>query len=753
MRTQFRRGETHRDETPSREGARSRRTAPHLRLARWSATHPWRAIGTWLLFVSIAVALAATVPTQQTDPQDYRMGDSGQAADILDDAGLAAPPTENVLIEAADGGAPDRADARSAATDLRQRLQEASGVHEVPRAQWSPDGDSLLLPVHLDDDAEELVDVAAVTDAVKAVAADHPDLDVSHAGAISVDAGVNDRVAEDLSSAEVISLPVTLGLMLLAFGALIAAGVPVLLGMTSVLATMGLAAPISHLFPAEPSVGSMILLVGMAVGVDYSLFYLKREREERAKGATTRDAVEIAAATSGHAIIVSGIAVMASVAGLYAVGTVTFNSLASGAIVVVAVAVLGSLTVLPALLVKLGRWVDRPRVPLLWRLNRRIGRGGISGRILGPVTRRPVIALLISCLAVGLLAAPALGLRLHNGTLETLPQDIPEVATSQRIADAFPAEGSSVDIVVGSDADRRAAVADAMGDLETAAVDTGDFEPAGPDALRVSADGRTTVLTLGLSYADESDPRNDDAVRHLRDTLIPDTVDRVADRVVVGGAAAESLDFADQQSSRLPWVIGSVLALTMLMMVLSFRSIGLALVSSVLNLLSVGVTFGVIRMIFQEGWLSGVLDFTSPGYVIDWVPLFILVVLVGLSMDYHVFVLSRVREHVRDGVPAREAVRLGVRDTAGVVTSAAAVMVSVFAIFATLSMLEMKTMGVGLAVAILVDATLIRLVMLPAILVLLGERVWPRRDRRIGEQRRRAVEQHVPQPVDEPVLL
>ena len=185
-------------------------------------------------------------------------------------------------------------------------------------------------------------------------------------------------------------MPVTLGLMLLAFGALIAAGIPVLLAATSVAATIGISAPLSHLVHAEPTVASMIVLIGMAVGVDYTLFYLKREREERARGRTTLDAVEIAAATSGHAILVSGGAVVASLAGLYVVGSATFNSLATGAIVVVAVAVLGSITVLPALLVKLGRWVDRPRVPLLWRLNARIGQGGLSRRILAPVVRRPV---------------------------------------------------------------------------------------------------------------------------------------------------------------------------------------------------------------------------------------------------------------------------------------------------------------------------------------------------------------------------
>ena len=277
-------------------------------------------------------------------------------------------------------------------------------------------------------------------------------------------------------------MPVTLGLMLLAFGALIAAGIPVLLAATSVAATIGISAPLSHLVHAEPTVASMIVLIGMAVGVDYTLFYLKREREERARGRSTLDAVEIAAATSGHAILVSGGAVVASLAGLYVVGSATFNSLATGAIVVVAVAVLGSITVLPALLVKLGRWVDRPRVPLLWRLNARIGQGGISRRILAPVVRRPVLALGASALVVGLLAVPALGLKIHSANLDTLPEDIAEVATLHRISDAFPAQGTTATVVVRADAGASDAAVTALGALDRAARATGEFTDTGVDA-------------------------------------------------------------------------------------------------------------------------------------------------------------------------------------------------------------------------------------------------------------------------------
>ncbi len=690
------------------------------RAARWSATHPWRAILAWLAFVLVAVGLAIAVPTEDTKDSDYRLGESGRAEAMVHEAGLAAPTTESVLISPRGDAALDSVAATSAADQLRTRMRDLDGVEEVSQAQPNPDRSALLVSVQLARDQE---DATALQDVTASVQADHPDLQVREAGDLSIDAGINDRVAEDLSSAEGISVPVTLILMLLAFGALIAAGIPVLLAATSVAATIGITAPLSHLVHAEPTVGSMIVLIGMAVGVDYSLFYLKREREERAAGRSTLDAVEIAAQTSGHSILVSGGAVIASMAGLYLIGDATFNSLATGAILVVAIAVLGSITVLPALLVKLGRWVDRPRVPLVWRLNRRIGHGGISSRVLGPVLRHPAIALVVSGVVVLLLALPALGMKIHSGNLETLPASIPEVQTVKQIAREFPSEGTTASLVVHGSASERSAVSAALGRLDRAAIATPDFVDSGQDPVRTSADGTTTVLDLAMPY-EESDPKADRAVESLRADLVPAALEDLPVTYAVGGGVAESLDYVDRQQSRLPFVIGTVLLLTLLMMGLAFRSVPIALVSTALNLASVGVAFGILALVFQHGWGADLLDFTSPGFVIDWIPLFVMVVLVGLSMDYHVFVVSRIREHVQQGLTTRLAVERGVRETAGVVTSAAAVMISVFAIFATLSMMEMKMMGVGLSAAILVDATVIRLVMLPSILVLLGERAW-----------------------------
>ena len=687
------------------------------RAARWSAEHPWRAILTWLVLVVAATSLAVLVPTQQAEEADYRIGQSGRADAMAEQAGLSAPPGEVVLLQGDGADRADGAELSRAATEVAAGMADADGVAEVDAPVWNDARTAMLVAVSLEEGVEDPAPLEAVT---AAVAADHPDLTVRQAGDLTTDRDINDQVAEDLSSAEGISLPVTLVLMLLAFGALIAAGIPVLLALGSVAATMGIAAAASHVVPAEPTVNSMIVLIGMAVGVDYSLFYLKREREERARGRTTLDAVEIAAQTSGHSILVSGLAVAASMAGLYLVDVVTFDSLALGAIVVVAVAVVGSITVLPALLVALGRWVDRPRVPLLWRLNRRIGAGGISRRVLAPVVRHPAAALAASVAVVGVLAVPALGMTMHASSLETLPRGIPAADTLRAVAEEFPSEGTTVTVVARGDDARNA-----LATLESTA-GRADFE-AVPGGLVDSADGATSTLTMSLPWP-ESDDRSAAAIHDLRDDLAPAAFAGSGTEWAVGGDAASNLDFDDRLRAWMPGVIGFVLLLTLVMMGTAFRSVPVALLSTFLNLVSVGVAFGVLTLVFQHGWLEGLLDFTSPGFVIDWIPLFVLVVLVGLSMDYHVFVMSRIRELVGRGLPTRLAVEQGIRDSASVVTSAAAVMVSVFAIFATLSMLEMKMMGVALATAILVDATLIRLVMLPAALVLLGERVWwPRR--------------------------
>jgi len=689
-------------------------TTATVNVARWSARHPWRAIGLWAAVVMAALALTATVPTQMSSFSDSGVGESGRAAEMIDEAGLSADPQESVLITAR-SGALDKAAATAAADDVGTALGRLESVKEVAEPVWSPDRDALLVPVSLrgtpddaSDQVEELLDATASTQR------DHRDVSIRQVGEASLDAGINERVGADLAEGEALSLPITFGILLVAFGALIAAGIPVLLAISSIITALALYAPISYLVPDEGTVSSVVLLMGMAVGVDYSLFYLRREREERQRGHSTIDAIEIAARTSGHAVVVSGAAVVLAMSGLFLMGEATFAGLAIGSILVVSLAVLGSLTVLPALLAKLGRWVDRPRVPLLWRLNRRIGSGGISGRLLAPVLARPRTSAVVTGAVLVAVALPAFSMKSQDGTIDTLPQEIPAVQAYQDVQQSFPSEHPSVDVVVRGPVDGTAG-ADAKASLEQVA-DASGLQTAGP--VQVGDDGRTAAVTLVAPHA-EGDPRNDDAVERLRDTLVPRaSADLTGAAWAVGGPVAATMDVNDQPN-RLPWVIAFVLVLTLIVMGWTFRSLVIAALTTVLNLLSVGTAFGVMVLVFQNSWADGLLDYTSQGFIVGWVPIFCFVVLVGLSMDYHVFVLSRVREAVASGMPFADAVRTGIRDTAGAVTSAAAVMVSVFAVFAMLSMVEMKQMGIGLSVAILVDATLIRLVLLPALLLLL----------------------------------
>ncbi|MEV0286665.1 MMPL family transporter [Kribbella sp. NPDC050820] len=687
-----------------------------VRVARWSATHPWRAIGLWLLLVVVAIGMSVVIPKQQAEDKDTWVGQSGQAAELIEKANLGDSPTETVLLTDPDGPL-DKAAAGTAIAQLQQKLGALDSVQAVGQPVWSQNGKAALLPMELkgtdDDAADNIEQIVATTAEVQQA---NPDLTIAQAGSASVDAGIWKQVGSDLVKAEKLSLPITFALMLLAFGALIAAGIPVLLAFSAVGAALGFYAPLSYLFPDGGSVANVVMLIGMAVGVDYSLFYLKREREERRKGRSTLDAVEIAAATSGHSVVVSGFAVIVSMAGLYVAQDATFESMATATIVVVAVAVLGSLTVLPALLAKLGHRVDRPRVPLLWRLNRRIGPGGISRRVLAPVLRHPRAALSLSVVAMVALAVPALGMKTESADLNTLPQSIPEVRTLKDLQANFPSQGGlSYDVVA-----QGGGAVTALAGLQQSAVQSGKFVVAPGETIR-QGDG-TAVLTL-VSVLPENSENAATALGQLRDELAPAALGSQV-TWAVGGESAESVDYGNNQRDKLPYVIAFVLALTLVMMAATFRSVAIAVVTTLLNLASVAACFGVLALVFQHTWAEGLLGFTSAGFVVSWIPLFLFVILVGLSMDYHVFVLGRIREGVAAGLAPREAVRKGITESAGVVTSAAAVMISVFAVFATLSMLEMKQMGVGLAVAVLIDATLVRIVMLPSIMVLLGRKAW-----------------------------
>jgi RND superfamily putative drug exporter len=702
-----------------------------VRIARWSAIHPWRAMALWTVFVVASIAIGAFVGTKEADGGGD-VGETARAQKMIDAGDFPdEPAVERVLITSVSGPL-DPVAAKAAADDVAARMRALPEVATVENAEPSADGSALLLSVHLAGDPETAEDrVQPLLDATTAAQRAHPGVRVEEVGWSSIGKALEETIGEDFQRAELFSVPVTLLILLVAFGALIAAGVPILLALSAVSSAIGLSALASHLVPAQDATNSVILLIGMAVGVDYSLFYLKREREERAKGAGHLDAVEIAAATSGHAVVVSGLAVVVSMAGMFLANDDIFSSFAVGSILVVAVSVLGSLTVLPALLAKLGRWVDRPRIPVLWRLTaaRTVTPGQAAmprfwSAVLRPALRFPLVTFVISAGVLVAAAVPALGMDLKLTGLEDVPRTTPVMVAYDRMTAAYPGTGTRHTVVVQAPPDRAAEVRAALDDLSARTAADPNFVPGLRLEPAVSPDSAVTILDIGTPYV-RGTPAALRSLDRLRDDLVPATLGRVAGaEYAVTGPIAGAIDYSNHVKDKLPIVVGFVLLLTFLIMAWTFRSLVIAGTAIVLNMLSVGASYGVLVLVFQYEWAEGLLGFRSNHGIIAWLPLFLFVVLFGLSMDYHVFVVSRIREAVRNGRPNRAAVAEGITRSAGVVTSAAIVMVGVFAIFGTLSTLDMKQLGVGLATAILIDATIIRAVVLPSIMTLLGDANW-----------------------------
>jgi RND superfamily putative drug exporter len=564
--------------------------------------------------------------------------------------------------------------------------------------------------------------VARAMHLVAAVQARYPDLVVAEAGGASIDRAANAMISQDFRKAELTSIPITLLLLLIVFGALIAAGIPVLLAGGAVMTTVSLLAIPSRWLPIGQGTSEVVLIIGMAVGVDYTLFYLRREREERAAGASFHAALRTAAATSGRAIVVSGLTVMISLAGLLFTGIDMFTGFAIGTIGVVGVAVAGSLTALPALLALLGPWADRGRLPFLGKARTRADRSRLWAALVGQVVRKPLVWGAIAVAALGVLAIPALGMRIGSPAIN-LPSTLPVVRTLTMIQHDFPGGPAPAQVVVSGPGVRSAAMAEALSNLRSIAA-----RPAGAIGGQVSAvpvdAGRGVLITVPLAGAGK-DARSFSALRMLRGQILPATLGKVSGvRYAVTGDTANSHDYRTALRSAAPLVFGLVAALAFVLLLIAFRSLAIPLVSIGLNLLSVGAAYGLITLIFQQGHLESLLGFTSFGGVMDWVPLFMFVFLFGLSMDYHVFILSRIAELRSGGASTRDAVVGGISRGAGVVTSAAVIMVAVFSIFASLSTIDLKMIGVGLAFAVLVDATVVRGICVPAALALLGERSW-----------------------------
>jgi RND superfamily putative drug exporter len=700
------------------------------RMGRWSASHWKTAVFGWLLFVVVAFMIGTKVPTKTIDQNDSNVGQSHKADQILKNA---FPETnaqsEVVLIQSPTKTVSDPA-FRATVEDVTRTIGGNLAIKNL-KSPLDPANKSLVsddrrtVMVTWDmkgtyDEAKKKID--RFTAAVDGVGERHPGFYVGEAGAVSSGKALDKMFADQLKTAGERSIPITIIVLLLVFGALVAVGVPLLLALSSVLITVFLTALPSQLIPMDQNVDAVILLIGLAVGVDYSLFYLKREREERAAGRGSRAAIEAAAATSGRSVLISGFTVMAAMAGMFFAGDKGYLSIAVGTMMVVGIAMIGSLTVLPALLSRLGDKIEKGKIPYVHRLRRSSGENRVWKAILTPALRRPVVAAAAAAGVLVVLALPTLHLHTAESGMDALPNSAPTVTTIKKVTNAFSGGTvSPADVAIKADT-TKPEVQRAIAAIQSQVV----AHHLNKGSIDVETNPSHTVARISIPLVGKgTDSASNTALNTLRDDILPATIGKVnGAEWAVTGQTANSADENALLKHKAPIVFGFVLVLAFTLLLVAFRSIVIAGKAIVLNLLSVGAAYGLIVAVFQWGWGENLLHFQSNGGIASWLPIFMFVILFGLSMDYHVFILSRVREAYDRGMKTEDAVAHGITTTAGVVSSAALVMVGAFAVFALMPILDMKEMGIGLAAAVLIDATIVRAVLLPATMKLLGDWNW-----------------------------
>jgi uncharacterized membrane protein YdfJ with MMPL/SSD domain len=691
------------------------------RAGRWSVNHRKKAILGWLAFVVLALGIAMAAPLQILKTDELGIGESGRADKIVSD-GYPKSASEHVLVQSTTDKARST-EFRAVVADVEKRLDARPEVANLDSPQLSKDGRSALLSFELKgDEVKTAQDVDAVLAVTKAAQAAHNDYRIVQSGDASIVKDLDKIIGQDFAKAETISFPLTFVILLVALGTLLTAGLPLLTGITSVLATFGLVSGLSQVLPMTQTVQSVVLLIGLAVGVDYALFYIRRVREERAAGRDKDEAVLAAAATSGRTVLISGMTVIIAMAGMFFTGSKDFASLAIGSIVVVAVSMLSSVTVLPALLSKLGDRIDGGK-----RRRRRIARRGKDSRmwsaILDRVMRRPLVSAVVAAGVLVAMSVPALGLQTSDTSIDDLPRDgAPAMQAYDRIQAAYPGQQIAATVVVKAKDVTAPKVKAAIGELRAQAAATGKLHE--PATIDVSPNRTVARVSLPIQ-GDGNDAASKEALETLREDVVPATIGRVpATEALVTGFTAQSVDSNTLMRTHAPYVFAFVLGLAFLLLMITFRSVVIPIKAIVLNLLSVGAAYGVLVQVFQHGWGADLIGLEHTGPIVSWLPLFLFTVLFGLSMDYHVFILSRVREAFDRGMSTEDAVSHGIKATAGTVTSAAVVMIGVFGVFVGLSEMELKQAGVGLSVAVLIDATIVRAVLLPATMKLLGDRNW-----------------------------
>ncbi len=551
----------------------------------------------------------------------------------------------------------------------------------------------------------------------------HPDFEVAVTGEKTREHDFNQLSQDDLKSGELqFGLPAALIILLLVFGGVIAGLVPLLMAMTSIVVALGLTALVAQEFELSVFVVNMLTGMGLALGIDYALFVVSRYREERDHGREPLDAISASGATASRAVLFSGTAFVIAMFGMLLVPSSIMRSLAVGAILVGAVSVAAALTLLPALLGLLGDRVDSLRIPLIGRRPSQTGtsEGRFWGAIVRRVLRRPALSLALSVAVLLALAVPILGMHTGTSGVTTLPERFESRQGFTALARDFPQATTEPTEIVVTEQAEQPAVRTALAGLRNTLADDSRF---GAGSVERSADGQTAVLTVPV----QGDPSAEVAiggVRDLRSEIVPAAFRDTDAEVLVGGLTSENIDYFRSVIDPAPYVIAFVLGLTFVLLTIVFRSVALAGLSVALNLLSVGAAFGLLVLVFQHGIGAGLFGFQQVESIEAWVPLFLFSVLFGLSMDYQVFMLSRIKERYEEKGDTTDAVQFGVSSTARIITGAALIIVAVFAGFARGDLVMFQQMGFGVAVALLIDATVIRSVVLPSSMKLLGRWNW-----------------------------
>jgi len=699
------------------------------RLARSSSRHPWRTLALWGVAIVLAVGVIAaslgnvlTTDAEMTnDPESYRGYDLVAAH---------FPPSNdyvNELVVVYSRLLPVSDPSFRAKVGSLARSIERTGVVQPVRTFYStgerrlvsPNRHAAILLVGLTGDGDE--GIGRVIEAVDA--ADNEGFDTTITGEFTADHDFASLSQEDLQKGELeFGLPVALIVLLLVFGAVVAGLIPVLVALVSIVVALGLTAIVGQAFDLSIYVVNMISGMGLALGIDYSLFVVSRFREERRLGSERLDAIATVGATTSRAVLFSGSAFVLAMLGMVLVPDTILRSLATGAVLVGIVTVLAALTLLPAVLALLGDRVNALRVPWLGRRAQEEAgaEGRVWSRVVRAVTRAPMRAAVVSIAVLLLLAVPVLSIKTGLTGVRELPERFHAKQGFTMLEREFGVgTPDSVQVVVGGDV-RSAPLRQAIAEL---ARRMGANTAFLPPEVSTSPDGRVANVEA-LVEGDSRDERALRAVQRLRSTVVPAVFAGDDATVYVTGETAEVLDYRALTDEWLPIVFVFVLGLSFVLLTVAFRSIVLAAVAIGLNLLSVAAAYGLIVVVFLKGFGSDLLGFTEVDVIAAWLPLFLFAVLFGLSMDYTVFLLSRIREHVALGERTTVAVERSVASTARIITGAALIIIAVFVGFATGDQVEFQEMGFGIAVSLLIDATVVRLVLLPAVLALLGERTW-----------------------------